>query len=108
MALVIHTSTGKQRKVKNLGWLLANWRNVQSFSVARLLRDRYGARLVAHMDDGRAFVTDFASSQVLACWLNRPVFRGAEINWFGKTLRIDDNLCRTYGTAGSWARAFSG
>lgn len=108
MALVIHTLTGKERKVKNLGWLLSHWRTVHSFSVARLLRERYGARLVAHMTDGRIFVTDFSSSQVLACWLNRPVFKGLQVNWFGKTLWIDDNLCRTYGQAGSWARAFSG
>lgn len=106
MAFVI-SAAGKVHQVKNLGWLISNWRSVRSFSVTRLLKDRYGARLVAHMDDGRLYTTDFASRQVLACWLNRPVFRGSEVIWFGKSLRIDDNLCLNEGLGRAWARAFS-
>lgn len=106
MALVISPS-GSIRQVKNLGWLINNWRGVHSFSVTRLLKDRYGARLVAHMDDGRIYVTDFVSRQVLACWLNRPVFQGTEVVWFGKSRRVESRLCQEEGPGQAWAKAFS-
>lgn len=105
MAFVV-SPAGKVRQVKNLRWLIVNWRDVESFSVTNLLKDRYGARLVAHMTDGRVYLTDFASRQVLACWLNRPVFKGAAVVWFGKTLRIDDTLCERESSGHAWAEAF--
>ena len=67
------------RPVRNLGWLLKHWREVERFAVspaylvAECRRNTDGARVV--------YITTFASVAVLRVWLNRPVFRGLPIDW---------------------------
>jgi hypothetical protein len=76
-------ATGKQRAVKNLGWLVRNWKRVESFEVLHLPGD-YEALLQAHLKGGGLYSTHFASTQVLRSWLCRPVFIGVACKWFGK------------------------
>jgi hypothetical protein len=76
MAIVINNE--KVNRVKNLGWLLSNWREVAgfhlfSFPAPHTVNDGF---LVATMRDGRIYATTFASFEVARQWLHRPVFRG--------------------------------
>lgn len=89
---------GIRRSVKNLGWLLNNWRSVERFTVTggphmecALDLEMYAAcdcwkigyTLVAHLRNGGRYVTPFTNSDVLRRWLHRPVFRGVSINFCG-------------------------
>ena len=63
------------RRVKNLGWLLRNWRNVRRFY-------RVDSFLIAEIRGGDwsgFYCCDWASEAVMLDWLKRPVFRGVEI-----------------------------
>lgn len=73
---------GKRKRVKNLGWLMRNWKGVAEFIAIRNRNQlpRSEAFLVARMRDGSQFESDFASFEVmLGHFLDRPVFRGADI-----------------------------
>lgn len=65
--------------VKNLGWLLRHWRDVQSLG----FNYRWGSKgtggdgeLVARLRDGGTYITDYASLSVAWNFLLRPVFIG--------------------------------
>lgn len=76
MSATIYRPGNEPRTVKNLGWLLRNWTDVQTFQL--LLsppKSRCDLRLVAHLRDGGQYETDFASLSVCWRWLNRPVFQ---------------------------------
>jgi hypothetical protein len=75
--------TVRGKHVKNLGWLLRNWKSVEHFEV-RPGKAGHDAYLIAHLSSGGTFESDFASRQVLLNFLDRPVFRGAQVSWFGK------------------------
>lgn len=94
---------GKIRKVKNLGWLLKNWQEVDHFDVEEgkgfPVSD---AIMTAHLRDGGKYITDWASREVMANWLNRPVFRGLTVNWFGEPLTIDKEFARAKSQVGKW------
>ena len=84
------------KPVKNLGWLLRNWREVDSFEtiMRKDPNDPMSTTLVAYMRDN---VTVYCSSKwrgyhTLANWLNRPVFEGVPIRWFGRMATVDDDL----------------
>lgn len=88
MALVIKDT--KITEVKNLGWLLRNWKLVESFQVTTTepmsLNGDYmnqNGYLAAHLRDGRVYFCTWASLTVCREWLHRPVFRGVKINWCG-------------------------
>lgn len=63
-------------KVKNLGWLIRNWKLVESFdayphpplSDKSLQPDLY---LVARLRDGRTYETGYYSRSVMEDWLSR-------------------------------------
>src|SRR4051812_5118085 len=85
----------KWKEVKNLGWLINNWKGVELIDVRKYkgsVRNGPGLRddalLVAHMRDGKVYATPFASREVLAHWLNRPVFKGANVVWFGRRTTV--------------------
>lgn len=82
---------GSKKEVKNLGWLLANWKLVSRITVKKHSPTfpHTDALLVVDMDDGRIFTCDFASSSLLLRFLHRPVFMGKDIIWFGQFLTID-------------------
>jgi hypothetical protein len=103
MSYVVKTD-GSYREVTNLGWLLNHWKDVASFEVLTGTalniggfqmpdtdRDRLGqwdATLVAHLRDGRRYVTRFASHRVLLDWLQRPVFKTVPLTWFGLETKV--------------------
>lgn len=63
---------GSERKVKNLGWLLRHWRDVDRLTIKTF--PTHAAVLTAHMRDGTRYVTGWASTDVMVEWLHRPVF----------------------------------
>jgi hypothetical protein len=68
---------GRSFAVKNLGWLLRHWKEVQSFDLAEVDRTPHGSGfMVAHLRGGGVFISEFASFAVMADWVRRPVFRG--------------------------------
>lgn len=84
MAQVI-SPEGKVKNVQNLGWLLRHWKDVESFQVFALPENTvWRAELRANLKDGRIYQTEFASESVLWNWLDRPVFKGALLNWAGE------------------------
>jgi hypothetical protein len=85
---------GNRKPVKNLGWLLRNWKSVASFHVGPGTGGR-DCFLTATLDGrwkGYRYVTDFASARVLVGFLDRPVFRGTPVNWFGLTRQCGREL----------------
>lgn len=64
--------------VKNLGWLLRNWQDVNHFVFHycpdnKTMVDGY---LYAELKSKGIYRTEFASLSVLWNWLDRPIFRG--------------------------------
>jgi hypothetical protein len=78
--LILH-SNGRLQRVTGIKWLLRNWRDHDSFVVEDL--GRRGAMMRVRMQDGRWYETPFASRDLLWDWINRPVFRGSNVNWMG-------------------------
>lgn len=80
--------SGQWVKVKNLGYLLRNWKQIKVFKI--FLPDGYfdnksdEALLVALFKDGRFFTTTFASYEVLSSrFLPRPVFYDLPVAFIG-------------------------
>lgn len=69
---------GSLRKVKNLGWLIRNWRDVHSFAFIYAPSRSWDGQLVANLRGGGQYRTDFASVTVAAGWVDRPIFRTLE------------------------------
>ena len=84
----------KHTRVQNLGWLLRHWKDVVRFEVVGATRFRPNAQavLLAHMRDGSGYEADFASETVLRDWINRPVFRGVPVVWFGEEKVVGQTL----------------
>jgi hypothetical protein len=91
---VMHPAdSSKSREVKNLGWLLRHWQDVEYFAVRRI-----GARrretcscsvvLIAQLRDGRTYETHYADASILRDWLHRPVFIGLTVWWLGARTTI--------------------
>jgi hypothetical protein len=77
---------GTEKEVTNLGWLLRHWADVEWFEVHPYYGQYRGAWdcvLCAHLKDGRRYVTEFASREVLWYWLDRPKFQCLPVKWFG-------------------------
>ena len=76
------------KPVKNLGWLLRNWKQVESSTIEKHPPVKRGfqpdAVLIATLKQGGEYRSGFSCASVLRDWLNRPVFRGVPQNW--KTL----------------------
>lgn len=69
------------RQVKNLGWLLRNWKDVGGF---RLTKQTHGfpyneGFMVAFLKGGGTYETEWASFSLMQTWLDRPVFRGVPV-----------------------------
>lgn len=81
------TPEGRVRPVKNLGWLVKHWKEVDRFVVVKApseFQPMTDAILVAHLRDGGRYESTFASKDLLKDWLHRPVFRGLPVDWFGE------------------------
>lgn len=82
----LHYLDGRVKRVKNLGWLLRNWKRVDRTLGFKLTgTSDGGCRLVARLRldypvlpnaEPHSYVTDFASLTVCWSWLDRPVFGG--------------------------------
>jgi hypothetical protein len=84
---------GKVREVKNLGYMLRNWKQIESIVVSKfelqeamkiLGYQHCEAFMSVHFSDGRIYTTGFMSKEVLRRFLYRPVLRGLPLNWFGE------------------------
>lgn len=71
---------GNRRTVKNLGWLLRNWRRIESFIVDE--SPDAGTKLCAYLRHGGCYQVTFADAIVLWRFLHRPVFYGKPFNWY--------------------------
>lgn len=76
MNAVVSRFGKKSVKVKDLGWLLRNHREVAAFYFEYLPLDGVDGKLVAKLNCGGTFLTIFTSVYVCARWLDRPMFRG--------------------------------
>jgi len=81
MAPVLSNRDGSFKRVKNLGWLLRNWKSVTDL---RLIRWENGeGSLVANLKHKKydTFTTDFSDYGVMISWVHRPVFDGLLIKY---------------------------
>lgn len=88
----LYDSTGRKiRDVRNLGWLLRNWKTVRAVRIEPI-RFQSGAglaecRMIVRMDarntpGGAAeYRTDWGCARLLWDWLRRPVLRGVPLEW---------------------------
>lgn len=77
------------KPVKNLGWLLKNWKAIYRFVVISNYGSIYdhdkGATMIAYNRDNEpVYITSWASLNQLIAWLHRPVFMGLPVllYWF--------------------------
>lgn len=88
MAIVMKRDGTLYRRVKNLRWLLKNWKHIEQLEWTSLddhTRKILGVHPVtdgifqARLCDGRIYETTYASFEVWKRFINRPVFRGLPI-----------------------------
>ena len=73
MKTIVQNSAGIAREVKNLGWLLRNWRSVSDFTFETQHSATCGI-LTANLKAGGFYRTNFADTVVCFDFLRRPVF----------------------------------
>jgi hypothetical protein len=94
MSATVTYANGTTRQVKNLGWLLRHWKNVEQIQVSAPWTNAEGRLVVilgqscAHM----SYDTLFMSRAVLHNFLDRPVFRGVPVDWLGITCKVGDKV----------------
>lgn len=82
---VWHPTSGAIKRVKNLGWLIRNWKLVGKFEVIRDTEFPNEAILIAFDRSNRLiYSSPFASLSICREWLHRPVFRTLPLLWLGK------------------------
>jgi len=77
MAIIHNTKADTIKTVKNLGWLLRNASKVKIIEITpqswyNQPAEGYDAKVTATLDDGRRFITDFASIKLCRTWFKRP------------------------------------
>jgi hypothetical protein len=81
---IVQKTNGKTVKVKNLGWLLKHWKEVDYFNLYRFGNfPKNEGLMIAKMKAGSGYLsyrTEWASYDLMSEWLKRPVFDGIEIN----------------------------
>lgn len=82
-------SRGNYKRVKNLGWVLRNWKSITSFGWIYLEEyKRDGAGLFyARTRDGLLYITPYASFTVFVGFINRPIFAGLTVWIYDPELR---------------------
>lgn len=85
------TRNGKTKPVKNLGWLMSHWKEIERFEVWPCDTDSMiDAILVAYLGDGTVYRSTYASAELLrSFFLDRSIFRGRSVDWY-----IHDNGTR--------------
>ena len=81
MATVTDTNLNVTRQVKNLGWLLRNWKDVICLEVKHNGCTSFPneAYLKAFCRNDKIYETDWASFSHCIEWLDRPVFKGCNV-----------------------------
>lgn len=80
---------GKVKTVRNLGWILRHWKDVESFTITDEGNARaWGCKLRANLKDGAVYETNFADRDVCYKFLHRPSFHGIRVEWFNLEFRI--------------------
>lgn len=89
MSAYVISINGHPRPVKNLGWILRNWKLVDSVKFHYNPTETCNDVMVEfYLKDGRKFMSTYASFTVFLDWIDRPIFRGIGL-WiaqFGKTM----------------------
>lgn len=65
MASLIKAS-GRDKHIKNLGWLIRNNKNIKELEVRKFYTDGHKAQLTAYMNNGDIYICSFASYN--GCW----------------------------------------
>lgn len=79
-----------KKSVKNLGWLLAHWEQVDCFIAKEpKMTGNFEVFFEAKLKNDFSFICFFGSSSVLYSFLHRPVFVGIHFNYFGKEMVIE-------------------
>jgi hypothetical protein len=76
------TRNGKTFNVKNLGYLLRNWKDVTFLSTSKYCEQGSTFNrglLVAYFKDGGRGEWSFMDYTVMMQWIDRPVFRGIPV-----------------------------
>lgn len=70
----------KPKAVKNLGWLLRHWKEVEwlGFNYQPNSREMIDGELVAQLKGGTVYLSSYSSLSVCWNWLNRPIFKGLQ------------------------------
>lgn len=69
-----------EKPVKNLGWLLRNWKKVSYIFIQRVSGKNFECELMASIKDiDGIYFTEFNSYQVCLNIIDRPIFRGLPI-----------------------------
>jgi hypothetical protein len=89
------TRGGRTKVLKNLGWLFSHWKDVKNLEFRFIPGNKMvDGELIAHLDDGGIYRTDYASYGVARDILDRPVFEGLSLT----TIRGDDRTTETIGS----------
>jgi hypothetical protein len=94
------TKNGRVRVVKNLGWLLRHWKDVESFWVKTNISG--GAYLTAILRGGGEYTTRFADKGILRKFLDRRIFRGVVAEWNGERVHIGSAAWRLSPSGKEW------
>lgn len=98
MATIWKADGSLEREVKNLGWLLRHWQDVERFIVTKYegTAPVTDARFVAKLRDGRSYMTDFGSALILWRFLHRRTFFTLPVKWFNRdmVIRHGDDLSK--------------
>lgn len=78
---------GKVNQVKNLGWLLRHWKEIEYFEVGNvtLSDDNTFSHALRAVGNDWIYETEYPSLSALHSWLNRPTFKGLVVNWLFDT-----------------------
>lgn len=75
-AFIVNADRQRIREVKNLGWLLKHWKDVDNFVIDT---DGSITFMTANLKNGNKFETQWVSYTVCRSWLARPVFLGVNL-----------------------------
>lgn len=88
LSFFVVSPKGKVRRVQNLGWLLRNNKKISCFEISSSEGDLFARGCEAVMRavsvDGSVFYSSWPTRRSLAAWLDRPMFRGRTVFWFGQ------------------------
>lgn len=96
---VLLVQGARVRRIRDLSWLLRRGKQVDYFEIGApagvsFLSSRRASDVVmrAHMLDGTLFYTLWRSRGALVSWLDRPMFDGKRVIWFGEERRAGTAL----------------